>query len=112
MNFAQVKCIFVFAIFAIIGFGPVSPGCLIGMYIVVARPRWFLELTDKVYENLELDISVMHAKNSRMKSFLTLLALFIIDIAPFPVTPIIAFFIILSKPIWFYQTVKNVYSGS
>ena len=49
MNPAQLKCILVFSLFAIIGFGPISPGCLIGMYIVVKRPRWFIDLTDNLY---------------------------------------------------------------
>ncbi|MDD5114552.1 MAG: hypothetical protein PHC94_11085 [Methylobacter sp.] len=48
MNFAQIKCLSVFALFAIIGFGPVSPGCLIGMYMVIMRPDWYLRLVDAV----------------------------------------------------------------
>jgi hypothetical protein len=35
MNLAQIKCLSVFAVFAIIGFGPISPGCLIGMVVVL-----------------------------------------------------------------------------
>jgi hypothetical protein len=34
INKAQIQCLAVFSVFAIIGFGPISPGCLIGMFIV------------------------------------------------------------------------------
>ena len=49
MNLAQIKCLSVFAVFAIIGFGPISPGCLIGMVVVLMRPKWFLALTLAIY---------------------------------------------------------------
>lgn len=112
MNVAQIKCLSVFSLFAIIGFGPVSPGCLIGMYIVVMRPGWFLRLVKNMYGNPQLSASIVRVqqtRNSRIKGFLSLLALFIIDIAPIPVTPVIAFLIILSRPQWFYRIVTNVY---
>ncbi len=112
MNSAQVKCLAVFGIFAIIGFGPISPGCLIGMYIVLRRPRWFLELTDNLYGNPSAVMSAGQAKKTRIRAFLCLLVLFIIDIAPVPVTPVVAFAIILSKPIWFYRMVKTIYTKS
>lgn len=50
MNPAQLKCLGVFSLFAIIGFDPISPGCLIAMYIVTMRPDWFLALTEYVSE--------------------------------------------------------------
>jgi len=112
MNVAQIKCLSVFSLFAIIGFGPVSPGCLIGMYIVVMRSEWFLRLVKNMYGNPLASNSIVivqQTKNSRIKSFLSLLTLFIIDIAPIPVTPVIAFLIILSRPQWFYRAVRNVY---
>jgi len=112
MNFAQIKCLSVFALFAIIGFGPVSPGCLIGMYIVIMRPDWFLRLVDTMYNNslaVNVIVTVQQTKQARIKSFLSLLMLFVIDIAPVPVTPVIAFAIILSRPQWFYRNVRNVY---
>jgi hypothetical protein len=108
MNKAQIQCLAVFAVFAIIGFGPISPGCLIGMYFVIKRPKWFSILVDDLYGN------PMHQKliikNVRIKAFLCLLALFIIDIAPVPVTPVVAVVIILSRPQWFLSVVKGVYS--
>jgi hypothetical protein len=111
LNSAQIKCLSVFAIFAIIGFGPVSPGCLIGMYIVVLRPEWFLQLVDNLYEKPGPSgfVSAKQTRTTRIKSFLSLLTLFLIDIAPVPVTPAIAFAIILSRPQWFYESVKKVY---
>ena len=111
MNSAQLKCLSIFAIFAIIGFGPVSPGCLIGMYIVVMRPEWFLLLIEKMYNHRQTFpfITAKQTRVTRIKSFLSLLTLFIIDIAPVPVTPVIAFVIILSRPQWFYWVVRSVY---
>ncbi len=112
INTAQLKCLLFFSVFAIIGFGPVSPGCLIGMFVIKKRPQWFLELTDNVYNNkLINNSSITENKQIRKKCFLYLLCLFIIDIAPVPVTPVIAFVIILSRPSWFYHTIKGVYSN-
>lgn len=118
INAAQIKCLSVFSIFAIIGFGPVSPGCLIGMSIVALRPQWFLRLMDNMYANKPLPERACptrteaQTKQARIRCFLSLLGLFIIDIAPVPVTPVIAFGIILSRPLWFYRVVLNVYGRS
>jgi hypothetical protein len=118
MNLTQIKCLSVFAIFAIIGFGPVSPGCLIGIYVVGMRPLWFLELIRNLYANLPLSQPVSSADNTKLteqvrkKCFLSLLGLFIIDIAPVPVTPVVAFAIILSRPLWFYRMVASIYGKS
>jgi hypothetical protein len=109
MNRAQLKCLSVFAIFAIIGFGPISPGCLIGMYVVIMRPNWFLKLIDDLYGKPVPKVLIA-SKNIRIKAFLCLLTLFIMDIAPVPVTPVVACVIILSRPQWFLRVVKGVYS--
>jgi hypothetical protein len=113
MNSTQIKCLLVFAIFAIIGFGPISPGCLIGMYVVLFRPLWFWTLTVNLYANQPLPQIIIEAdtviKQTRKKCFLTILGLFIVDIAPVPVTPVVAYAIILSRPIGFYQLVARVY---
>jgi hypothetical protein len=114
MNPALVKCLLVFSVFAIIGFGPVSPGCLIGMYVVVARPRWFIELVRELYAQDGQTLYPLPPPPSplrtRQKCFLSLLGLFIVDIAPVPVTPAVAFVILLSRPRWFYEAVENLYS--
>ncbi len=115
MNATQIKCLLVFAIFAIIGFGPVSPGCLIGMYVVLYRPLWFWTLTDNLYEKQMLTQKIVAAdtikqtRQARQKCFISLLGLFIMDIAPVPVTPVVAFAIILSRPNWFYQLIARIY---
>jgi hypothetical protein len=113
MNVAQIKCLAVFSIFAIIGFGPFSPGCLIGMYVVLIRPIWFWNLIGNLYNNpkpYQLSFPI-ESKKARKKTFLFLLCLFVVDIAPVPVTPVIAFLIILSKPLWFYLNVQNIYGN-
>jgi hypothetical protein len=109
MNNAQLKCLSVFAIFWVIGFGPISPGCLIGMYVVMMRPIWFLQLVDNLYSNF-MAPGFIESNNTRIKAFLCLLILFVIDIAPVPVTPVIAYVIILSRPQWFFRVVRGVYS--
>ena len=116
MNLAQIKCLSVFAIFAVIGFGPISPGCLIGMVIVLIRPKWFLALTLAMYQikprlkYKDALNAITYVENTRIKAFLSLLTLFLIDIAPVPVTPVIAYGIILVRPLWFYYWVVSVYS--
>lgn len=111
MNTAQVKLLSVFSVFAIIGFGPVSPGCLIGMYVVLKRPTWFRHLIGEMYGNQQLTFEINAAEQFavRKKTIFFLLCLFIVDIAPVPVTPVIAFVIILSRPLWFYQRVARIY---
>jgi len=115
MNSTQIKCLSVFAIFTIIGFGPISPGCLMGMYIVLFRPLWFWTVTVNLYTNKPVPqtsidtVSVIQTQQTRKKCFLSILGLFILDIAPVPVTPVIAFVIILSRPRWLYRLVTKVY---
>lgn len=115
MNLTQFKCLAVFAVFALIGFGPVSPGCLIGMFIVAKRPDWFLGVAGKLYagrvapESVGVPLSPQLCRTARIKCFASLLALFSVDIAPVPVTPAVAFMVILARPIWFYRVVEKVY---
>jgi heme O synthase-like polyprenyltransferase len=113
MNKTQIKCLIVFSIFAIIGFGPISPGCLIGMTVVAFRPRWFWQLAVNLYADISIaampDISESQSQQTRKKCFLSILALFIVDIAPVPVTPVVAFFIISLRPKWFYRLVAAIY---
>ena len=116
MNKTQITCLIVFSIFAIIGFGPVSPGCLIGLLIVLFRPNWFWQVAVNLYADTTIaaipDISESQSKLVRKKSFLNILGLFILDIAPVPVTPVVAFFIILLRPLWFYRLVSAIYQNS
>lgn len=118
MNMTQLKCVLVFSLFAVIGFGPVSPGCLIAMYAVLARPRWLLAVARCLYEQAGQPLypapppEPAGSGKVRVKAFLGFLTLFIIDIAPYPVTPSIAIPVILLRPRWFYNLVERVYSGS
>ncbi|MDD2738912.1 MAG: hypothetical protein PHR94_08250 [Methylomonas lenta] len=115
MNPTQVKCLFVFTILAIIGFGPVSPTCLIGLYIVIERPRWFFTLLGNLYERQPplqdrvLPETKKQTRRTRIKCCLSLLALLILDIAPIPVTALIAFPVILNRPLWFVRIAASVY---
>lgn len=113
MNKTQIKCLIVFSVFAIIGFGPISPGCLIGMTVVAFRPRWFWQLAVNLYADKSIataqDISESQSQQTRKKCFFSILALFIVDIAPVPVTPVVAFVIILMRPKWFYRLVTVIY---
>jgi len=115
MNITQIKCLLVFSIFAVIGFGPISPTCLIGMYIVVMRPLWFFNLVSNLYDNPS-DFQTKLSNNpgrqavqARIKCFLSLLTIFIIDIAPIPVASLFAFTVVLGRPKWFQSVVANVY---
>ena len=71
INAAQLKCLSVFAIFAIIGFGPISPSCLLGMYILLMRPAWFLRLAGQVYAHRQLTefVTARQTRATRIKSF-------------------------------------------
>ena len=116
MNWTQLKCLLVFGVFAGIGFGPVSPGCLIGMYSVIARPQWMLRVVRGLYQRQGQTLYSAPTPEPgstgqiRIKAFLSFLILFLIDIAPYPVTPSIAIPIILMRPRWFYEWVERIYA--
>ncbi len=118
MNLTQVKCLLVFCPFAVIGFGPISITCLIGFYIVAMRPLWFLNLVIDLYDKptparagLPGEAS-RHSASARLKCFLCLLVLFILDIAPIPVASMLAFVIILARPMGFFRIVTTMYGGN
>jgi hypothetical protein len=74
--------------------------------------HWFWIVAENLYANKSLSHTSVETKQNqktRKKCFLSLLSLFIIDIAPVPVTPVVAFVIILSRPQWFYQVLARVY---
>jgi hypothetical protein len=114
MNAAQRKCLVVFSVFAVVGFGPVSPGCLIGIYIVWRRPEWFSAFVAAMYDYPERSVwaSTAESKQARILSAITLFTLLLIDIAPFPVTPMIAVPIIVFRPPWFYDLVQRIYGAA
>lgn len=112
MNLTQIKCLAVFSLFLIIGFGPISITCLIGLYVVLIRPQWFWQLINNLYAKLALPQPIKFIEHPRIKCFFSLIGLFIIDIAPVPVNSVIAIIIVLVRPIWFYNLVVNIYDKS
>lgn len=116
MNRAQLKVFAVFSVFFFIGFGPISPGCLIGLYSVVARPRWLLTLVRDIYTRDGQrptplpPVQPQEATPTRKRCFLGIFGLFLLDIAPVPVTPCVVFFLLLTRPAWFYRRVEAIYA--
>ena len=116
MNWTQLKFLLVFGVFAAIGFGPISPGCLIGMYSVIARPQWMQRVVRGLYQHQGQPLYSAPTLEPgatgriRIKAFLSFLVLFLIDIAPYPVTPSIAIPVILIRPRWFYEWVEHIYA--
>ena len=47
--FSRIKCIFVFLLLMLIDIGPVPVTALIGLFILMFRPRWFKVLVDHIY---------------------------------------------------------------
>lgn len=113
MFVTQLKCMLVLLLFAIIAIGPVSLTCLIGMWIVLARPAWFLGILNLLYQNSPIRnlmaTSKLHLLRTGIKCFVTLLVLFVVDISPIPLTELLGLFIVVVKPVWFYQVVANIY---
>jgi hypothetical protein len=87
------------------------------MYSVVARPQRLLGVTRALYQRQGVPMFSMSSiesessKRIRLKAFLSFLILFLIDIAPYPVTPSIAIPIILIRPRWFYEWVERIYAN-
>jgi hypothetical protein len=76
---------------------------------------WFFDLVGNLYDHspqIHERFSAEGArktKRTRIKSFLVLLGLFIIDIAPVPVAAVIAIIVVLDRPLWLVRTVASVY---
>lgn len=111
LNKAQVKLLLIFSLFAIIGFGPISPGCLIGIYIVVRRPLWFKRLMQELYNEQKADITHINSTFLRASCLGILTTLLIIDILPYPVTPSIVIPLIFIRPHWLLMTVQGIYKS-
>ncbi|TPQ28015.1 hypothetical protein C2U68_06610 [Methylomonas koyamae] len=84
------------------------------MYVVVKRPDWFHRLVRGIFDYPDdADfVSAAETRAARIKSFACLFVLFLVDIVPLPVTPVVAFAIILGRPSWFYRLVSRVYGQS
>jgi hypothetical protein len=45
----------------------------------------------------------------RILCILALLTLMILEIGPIPITPILLLYVVLFRPVWFYEWVLNIY---
>ena len=117
----QIKCLMVMILLSLIGFGPISLTCLIGLYVVIARPAWFIRVARNLY--LRSDSPATESTNTnttdsshsiypRIKAFLSLVTLLILDIAPVPVTGFIGLIVVISRPPWFKNLVEGIYAGT
>ena len=113
----RIKCLLVMLLFSLIGFGPLSLTCLIGIYVVLVRPAWFIRVARNLY--LRPNVSVksenmpsVPAGNFlvRGKAFINLVMLLILDIAPLPIAGIIGLTVVLFRPVWFIELVEQIYA--
>jgi len=120
MNVTQIKCVSVLCGLAIIGFGPLSLTCLIGLFVVLARPRWFHEVVEHLYrdkpggsvrQTAGRETDNTRAATVRIKCIFSLLGLLVLDVAPVPVTGSIGLYVALWRPLWFKTMVENMYRG-
>jgi hypothetical protein len=117
MSGTQLRCLLAMTLLSIIGFGPLSLTCLIGMYVVAARPLWFRRAVANLYRDVKPPLASLRrhrrgASGTRVKCFLSLLVLLVLDIAPVPVTGSIGLYVVIARPPWFYRLVEAVYRSS
>jgi hypothetical protein len=119
MNPTRLKCFLVMTVLALIGFGPLSLTCLLGMIIVITRPRWFYSVVENLYRGADpgtiagtatQSAKTLRTSGVRLRCFLALLVLLVLDIAPVPVTGSIGLYVIWQRPSWFKSLVENVYA--
>jgi len=113
----QIKCLMVMILLSLVGFGPVSVTSLIGLYVVIARPDWFLLVVRNLYIRSSSptpgSTNPANSQNSlypRIKALFSLITLLILDIAPVPVTGFIGLVIVISRPPWFKNLVEAIYA--
>jgi len=111
MNATQIKSFLALTVLAIIGFGPLSLTCLIGMFIVVRRPKWFYQVVDDLYRGIACGPADCSSETTtvRVKCFLCLAILLVLDIAPVPVTGSIGLYVVATRPCWFKTLVEKIY---
>lgn len=113
----RVRCFLVLLLLSIIGFGPVSTTALIGMYVVITRPPWFLQMVRDIYRNTNAARNAKTAETTaavasagtRIRCMLALAVLMIIDIAPIPVVGGIGLWIVGYRPQWFLRLTNRIY---
>ncbi|MGR9053905.1 MAG: hypothetical protein ACU84J_14765 [Gammaproteobacteria bacterium] len=52
--FSRIKCTAVLLLLFLIDIGPVPVTAMLGLFIVVFRPRWFKELVDQIYATVRI----------------------------------------------------------
>lgn len=113
----RLNCLLVMLMLSVIGFGPLSLTCLIGIYVVLARPAWFLGVAHRLYRGTpRADAAggnrpAPHAAAIRIQTLLALVILLILDIAPIPVTGSIGLYVVLFRPAWFVERVEAIYAS-
>lgn len=119
MNDTQIKCLLVMTVLALIGFGPLSLTGLIGLFVVIARPRWFYLGVQNLYRDLGgqarwplgAPASCAASNLARIKALVWLLLLLLLDVAPVPVTGTIGLYVVIARPKWFKALVEKIYLG-
>lgn len=118
MNVTQVKSFLFLTVLAIIGFGPLSLTCLIGLFIVLRRPDWFYQVVKNLYRGTACESAHRMEQEekrrsatrmARIKTFLSLLVLLVLDIAPIPVAGSIGLYVVVARPCWFKTLVEKIY---
>lgn len=51
MTSTRIQCLIVLILFTIMGLGPLPITSVVGIYVVLARPRWFKNLVDRIYQD-------------------------------------------------------------
>ncbi len=115
MNNTRLKCLLAISVLAMIGFGPISLTCLIGLFIVIRRPCWFRVVVSNLYADVPALSPPRQRRGNtngvRLKCLLSLILLFILDIAPVPVAGSIGLYVVIMRPDWFRQLVEDIYGG-
>jgi hypothetical protein len=112
VNPTQIRLSLILLMFFLIGFGPISPTCLIGIYVVLIRPPWFHQLIHDLYQGKRRKGSWIPGRHIRLQTFLMLMTLLVIDVLPLPVTASLALPLILIRPLWVYQVVQGIYADA
>jgi len=50
MNSTRIKCLIILILLTFLGLGPMPVTSVIGIYVVIARPQWFKEMVDRLYQ--------------------------------------------------------------
>lgn len=51
MTSTRIKCLIVLILFTLLGIGPMPITSVVGIYVVLTRPRWFKALVERIYLN-------------------------------------------------------------